>query len=96
VRPKNRFSTCRNADRSGLMLGFLNAQARRHAMIVAELLIKRVISPSYVASCFDQFGPAAVIDGMMRQSAPCAANKAIRNFQARSPDADRIAWALLP
>jgi hypothetical protein len=44
-------------------------------MIVAELLIKRVISPSYVASCFDQFGPAAVIDGMMRQSAPCAANK---------------------
>src|SRR5438046_1403791 len=56
-------------------------------------------SPSYVArgmSCFDQFGPAAVIDGMMRQSAPCAANKAIRHFQARSLDAERIACALLP
>jgi cyclopropane-fatty-acyl-phospholipid synthase len=33
---------------------------------------------------------------MMRQSPPCATNNAIRNFQARSPDADRIAWALLP
>src|SRR5207248_6047841 len=59
----------------------------------------RVILPSYVAramSCFDQFGPTAVTDGMMRQSPPCTTNKAIRNFQARSPDADRIAWALLP
>jgi hypothetical protein len=32
---------------------------------------------------------------MMRERAPCAASEAIRMFQARSPDADRIAWAPL-
>jgi cyclopropane-fatty-acyl-phospholipid synthase len=33
---------------------------------------------------------------MMRQRAALCRSEAIRKFQARSPDADRVAWALLP
>ena len=42
------------------------------------------------------YHPAARWRFALRQSVPYAASEAIRNFQARSPDADRISWALLP